>query len=151
MSGPTGPELRIGDSEREAAVAALGDHYAEGRLSKEEYDERAARAWEARTRSALWPLFSDLPRPSAQSSGQSSGQSSAQSAQWSSGSSGPFGPSRGPRPRWRFAGLLPLLVILGMVVLLTHFWVLPVVLLVLFVAKMSHYRGYSHRRYHGWR
>ena len=61
MSDSSGPELRIGDSEREAAVAALGDHYAAGRLTKEEYDERAARAWEARTRSALWPLFSDLP------------------------------------------------------------------------------------------
>jgi hypothetical protein len=57
------PEIRIGDDEREAAVTALGEHYAAGRLTKEEYDERADLAWQARTRSALLPLFADLPRP----------------------------------------------------------------------------------------
>ena len=60
-----GPELRIGDDDREAAVTALGEHYAAGRLTKDEYDERAERAWEARTMSALTPLFADLPRPQA--------------------------------------------------------------------------------------
>jgi uncharacterized membrane protein len=59
------PEIRIGDAEREAAVTALGEHYAAGRLTKEEYDERAAIAWTAKTNSALWPLFADLPRPQA--------------------------------------------------------------------------------------
>lgn len=63
-SGRTGPELRIADSEREAAVSALGEHYAAGRLTKEEFDERADAAWAARTASGLWPLFDDLPRPS---------------------------------------------------------------------------------------
>lgn len=57
------PEIRIGDAEREAAVTALGEHYAAGRLTKEEYDERAGVAWTAKTNSALWPLFADLPRP----------------------------------------------------------------------------------------
>jgi Domain of unknown function (DUF1707) len=59
------PEIRIGDAEREAAVTALGEHYAAGRLTKEEYDERAGIAWTAKTNSALWPLFADLPRPQA--------------------------------------------------------------------------------------
>ena len=40
--------LRIGDADREHAAAALGEHFATGRLSKEEYDERAQRVWEAR-------------------------------------------------------------------------------------------------------
>ncbi len=57
------PELRIGDREREAAAAALGEHYAAGRLTKEEYDERSERAWAARTSSDLAPLFVDLPAP----------------------------------------------------------------------------------------
>jgi DUF1707 SHOCT-like domain len=56
-------QLRIGDAEREAAVTALGEHYATGRLSKEEYDERATVAYEARTLAALHPLFADLPLP----------------------------------------------------------------------------------------
>lgn len=54
-------ELRIGDADREAAVADLGEHYAQGRLTKEEYDERSDAVWSARTRSDLAPLFADLP------------------------------------------------------------------------------------------
>jgi len=61
MSGPTRPEPRIGDAEREAAVSALGEHYAAGRLTREEHDERSGRALSARTESELWPLFADLP------------------------------------------------------------------------------------------
>ena len=56
------PELRIADADRDAAVEALGEHYLVGRLTKEEYDERAARALAARTASELRPLFADLPR-----------------------------------------------------------------------------------------
>ena len=58
-------EVRIGDAEREQAVSALGEHYLAGRLTKEEYDERTAVAWSARTASALHPLFADLPRQQA--------------------------------------------------------------------------------------
>ena len=57
--------LRIGDAERESAVAALGEHYAQGRLAKEEYDERSDAAWSARTAADLAPLFADLPTPAA--------------------------------------------------------------------------------------
>ena len=54
-------QLRIGDAEREGAVAALGEHYAAGRLTLEEYDERTSRAFAARVAADLWPLFRDLP------------------------------------------------------------------------------------------
>ena len=56
-------ELRIGDAERDASVAALGEHFAAGRLTKEEYDERAGVAWTARTVGDLAALFDDLPAP----------------------------------------------------------------------------------------
>lgn len=56
-------ELRIGDSEREQAAAALGDHFAEGRLSVEEHGERLDAIWAARTRGDLRPIFRDLPGP----------------------------------------------------------------------------------------
>ena len=59
----TGPEIRIGDAEREAAVQALGEHFAAGRLTKDEFDERSASAYAARTASSLRPLFVDLPGP----------------------------------------------------------------------------------------
>ena len=55
-------QLRIGDAEREASVAALGEHFAQGRLTREEYDERSDAVWSARTRGDLVPVFADLPR-----------------------------------------------------------------------------------------
>jgi hypothetical protein len=53
--------LRIGDADRERAVELLGEQYALGRLTKEEFDERSDAAWSARTRGDLAPLFADLP------------------------------------------------------------------------------------------
>lgn len=53
--------LRIGDAEREQAAAALGEHYAQGRLSADEHGERLDRIWAARTRAELRPVFGDLP------------------------------------------------------------------------------------------
>ncbi|MEP6814895.1 MAG: DUF1707 domain-containing protein [Marmoricola sp.] len=58
-----GESFRITDGDREAAVQALGEHYATGRLDKAEYDERAERAWTARTDQEVTPLFTDLPAP----------------------------------------------------------------------------------------
>lgn len=53
--------LRIGDAERDAAISALGEHFAAGRITKDEYDERAGRVWAARFDADLEPLFTDLP------------------------------------------------------------------------------------------
>ena len=61
MSTEQPPALRIGDVEREGAAAELGEHYAQGRLSADEHAERLERAWAARTRADLVPLFRDLP------------------------------------------------------------------------------------------
>jgi hypothetical protein len=56
-----GGDLRSSDAEREAAVKALGDHLAAGRLAPAEFDERAGLAFAARTRGDLARLFADLP------------------------------------------------------------------------------------------
>jgi hypothetical protein len=53
--------MRIGNAEREAAVRALGEHYAQGRLDQQEYEERTSAAYAARTSDDLAPLFEDLP------------------------------------------------------------------------------------------
>jgi hypothetical protein len=55
--------IRIGTDEREAAVRELGEHFAEGRLDAQEYEERMSAAYAARFASDLDPLFADLPRP----------------------------------------------------------------------------------------
>ncbi len=54
-------QLRIGDAEREAAAAELGEHYAQGRITTEEHAERLDRIWSSRTRGELAPIFRDLP------------------------------------------------------------------------------------------
>ena len=64
VSDPAGSdELRVGTREREDAVKVLGDHFAEGRLQVDEYEDRVSQAVEARTRGDLRPLFRDLPAP----------------------------------------------------------------------------------------
>lgn len=100
-------QLRIGDAEREAAVAALGEHYAAGRLTLEEHDDRTTRAYAARVEADLWPLFRDLPRAVPR-------------------------PSRAPERRGqvrRWPGVAPLLLVVIALVVLTQLpW--PLILLV---------------------
>ena len=55
------PGLRIGDADRERAQGRLAEHYAAGRLDKDEYDERLDQIWAARTHAELAPVFRDLP------------------------------------------------------------------------------------------
>ena len=54
--------LRIGDADRDRAIAELGDHFAAGRLSTEEFEQRVDQAIKARFNDDLEPLFVDLPR-----------------------------------------------------------------------------------------
>jgi hypothetical protein len=54
--------IRIGDTERDRAIASLGDHFAAGRLTAEEFDQRTDEALKARFNEDLEPLFADLPR-----------------------------------------------------------------------------------------
>lgn len=55
--------LRIGTAEREEATRALGEHFAAGRLTTAEYEQRVSGVIEARTRADVRPLFADLPEP----------------------------------------------------------------------------------------
>lgn len=55
--------VRIGDAERDQAVSTLGDHFAAGRLTRDEFDTRVDQAMAARFDGDLKPLFADLPRP----------------------------------------------------------------------------------------
>lgn len=58
-------DLRVGDAERETAMAALREHYTQGRLTYEELDERLGLALSARTGGELALIGADLPGPHA--------------------------------------------------------------------------------------
>ena len=57
---PDSAQLRAADRDRAVVLSVLGDAYADGRLTKEEYDERATAATQARTLGELPPLFAAL-------------------------------------------------------------------------------------------
>lgn len=65
MGSPESRPVRIGNEERERAVRALGNHFAAGRLDPNEFDDRCALAYAARTTTDLDALFADLPNPAA--------------------------------------------------------------------------------------
>ena len=71
----SGNEMRVGDAEREAAAAELREHYASGRLTLDELNERIDKAFAAKTRGDLNVLMTDLPsrRPEAAGASGTSG------------------------------------------------------------------------------
>ena len=55
--------LRIGDAERDAAAADLGEHYAAGRLTLDELNERLDAVFTSKTFGQLTRIMADLPGP----------------------------------------------------------------------------------------
>jgi hypothetical protein len=129
----TGP-IRIGDAERDQAVAVLSEHFVAGRLTQEEFEERSDQATRARYDDDLSPLFTDLPDPAASQPGPGRWPPSFQP-----------GPQRFQPGLPPFLWLLPVLMV-GLVVG-TVSVAAPWILWVLFwVAVFS--RPYNHRRWH---
>ena len=54
-------DLRASDEQRERTAQELRDHFAAGRLTQEELDERVQHAYAARTQQQLRDLLADLP------------------------------------------------------------------------------------------
>ncbi len=55
------PGIRASDEDRSRTAAALGEHYAAGRLTLEEFQERLDKAYAATTLGELGRLMADLP------------------------------------------------------------------------------------------
>jgi hypothetical protein len=55
------PELRASDAQRDRAAAELREHYAAGRLTEDEFNERLDAIYKARTQGELRELRRDLP------------------------------------------------------------------------------------------
>jgi len=70
-------ELRVSDAEREVTLAALREHTAIGRLTMEEFDERADRVLAAKTYGELALVTRDLPDLPAGAVGQRPAPSAA--------------------------------------------------------------------------
>ena len=55
------PHLRAADADRAAVATVLGRHMSAGQLTMDEYDERLARAYAAKTYGELDEITADLP------------------------------------------------------------------------------------------
>jgi Domain of unknown function (DUF1707) len=121
--------LRVGDSEREAAISLLATHFADGRLTQLEHEERMALALNARTGADLNMLFADLPRV------------------------GPPTAAAFRRPSRRFAPLRAVQPLIGAAMVLVGVFVvlhlLPVIALVVVVFVVSRSLFGSRRGWHG--
>jgi hypothetical protein len=53
--------IRISDADREDVAARLREHFAEGRLTQDELDERITATFNAKTLGDLRPILADLP------------------------------------------------------------------------------------------
>jgi DNA-binding PadR family transcriptional regulator len=58
---PPAPGIRVGDADRDAAAAVLGEHFAQGRLTLDELNTRLGAALAATTHGELSQATGDLP------------------------------------------------------------------------------------------
>jgi hypothetical protein len=110
--------IRISDADRERVVERLREHFAEGRLTSDELDERVSAALSAKTYGDLRTIMTDLPEPE------------TVGAPGAAGPGGPIGPMgwqspwlAGGRPTVAFRRgprILPLVLVALAFVLLVH-------------------------------
>jgi hypothetical protein len=111
VATPDPRSIRIGTTEREQAVKALGEHFAQGRLEPGEFEERMTAAYAARTASELDRLFDDLPPAPGQPPGglgtgrHQTGQHSTGQHATSQYAAGP--PGAGQYPTGGYPGAFP--------------------------------------------
>jgi hypothetical protein len=86
-------EMRVGHAERDAVTAELREHYAAGRLTLEELNERLDKALAAKTRGDLNALMTDLPFASAAGTGRGAGSRTGAGARSTAGSGFTAGPA----------------------------------------------------------
>src|ERR1700728_475843 len=65
----TGYNIRVGDAERETIAGQLREHYADGRLTLDELNERLDQAVAAKTKADLNTVMRDLPQAAPPGSG----------------------------------------------------------------------------------
>ena len=116
--------IRISDADRERVAERLREHFAAGRLTSDELDERVAAAFSAKTYGDLRTVMTDLPEPETVGAPGQPGQTGA------AGPAGPVGPMGWQSP-WFTGGrpavayrrgprVLPLVLVALAFVLLVH-------------------------------
>ena len=154
----TGYNVRIGDADREAIAAQLREHYADGRLTLDELNERLDQMFAAKTKADLNVVMRDLPhvaRPLTDAPAAGFGNTAWSGQAWPgpAGRSGwEYGTGNGRRcGRAAFAPLLMLMWVALVVSAVTLFGIggdrpLAIVLLIAAFAFLKRLFGFG-----GWR
>jgi len=154
----TGYNVRIGDADREAITAQLREHYADGRLTLDELNERLDQAFAAKTKADLDVVMRDLPhvsRPLTDAPAAAFGNTAYQGQAWpgpTGRSSWDYGTGSGRRcGRAAFAPLLVLMWVALMFGAVTLFGIggdrpLIIVVLIAAVAFLKRLFGFGGRR-----
>jgi hypothetical protein len=87
--------MRVSDADREKVTARLREHFAEGRLTQEELDERVTAALSAKTVGELRRVLVDLPDPEPAGAQAGPGPSGGWTPPWAPGRV--YAYRRGPR------------------------------------------------------
>jgi hypothetical protein len=103
--------MRVSDADRERVAERLREHFADGRLTSEELDERVTAALGAKTQGELRAVMTDLPEPAPAEPFAGQVPPGPVPPRWTSRPA--FGYRRGPR-------LLPLALLLLFIVLFMH-------------------------------
>jgi hypothetical protein len=114
--------MRVGNAEREAIASELREHYASGRLTLEELNERLEATFAAKTRADLTAVMRDLPSAAASGpSGTGAGTpwpghpGQAWGGNFGAGSRGGGAGGAGNGPRGRlFTAFIPAIIGIGM-------------------------------------
>lgn len=153
----TGYNVRIGDADREAIAAQLRDHYADGRLTLDELNERLDQTFAAKTKADLDVVMRDLPhvsRPLTNAPAAGFGNTAWQGQAWpgpTGRSSWDYGTGNAHRcGRSAFAPVMTLLWVLLVIGAVTLFGVggdrpLAIVLLIAAFAFLKRLFGFGRR------
>ena len=133
----TGSDIRVGDAEREAVASQLREHYADGRLSLDELNERLDQAFAAKTRADLGTVTRDLPVTPRPMTGSAVGT-------WQQATGSGYGPGAGFRQgsRRQFGAVLPLVVMFALFMLLGNLFLFGIgggkpIAVVVFLAALA--------------
>ena len=78
----TGFNVRVGDADRDMVAAQLREHYADGRLTLEELNERLDQTFAAKTKADLNTVMHDLPQAPRPTAGVPYGGTAWQGPAW---------------------------------------------------------------------
>jgi hypothetical protein len=161
----TGFNVRVGDADRDAVATQLREHYADGRLTLEELNERLDQTFAAKTKADLNTVMRDLPQAPQPVAGMPYGGTAWQGPAWP----GPMAPRPGQdygdggwggnqRPRGMGNAFAPLMGLIWFFVILGSVFLFGLgggdrpLAIVLFLAAMALVKrlfGLSRRRRYG--